>query len=1056
MLKAIDAALRSGICWLAAPAGYGKTTALADYLRGRSRPLVWYRVDEGDRDVASFFHDMARSLHATGSARRLPVFGPEYADQPEAFARRFFRAYFARLRRGTLLVLDDVHSADTPEFRAVLGVLLRELPETVRCACLSRTLPAGPVADLQLSGRLKLVDRSILEFSDREARALVSDRVRRARASIDVSAARGWAAGLVLLAERASAGGPRAELPRPGATVDDRAPVFAALARHLFEALPKAEQGVLLKLSLLPEITRELASALTGSRTARALLERLHQRQVLVSRGSRGESVYQLHDLLREFLQHRLARDSSAAALSRLRARAAALLSHSGRTDDAIDLALSAGAWAQARRLMVSRARTLLAEGRRATLVDWSLTLPAGQTGDPWLCYWLGVANMADDAAAEGWFSRAWTLFEERGEPHGQCLTAARAVLSKTDSWRTHEGLSLWTRRLLALIGRDLARLQGDDQLLAWSGMLRAVDFADSYDSAAPVVGRLTLQLLERLRERAPGDTATIRLVASQTLVDHAGSTGKADVFEQAVDGVAEDLRDPGVAAWVLGHWLVTFGSVSGRYFPYSKRGFAYASAEQALREAIAIGEREGLRGVEFGGLYHLQLQMKLRNRFEEFEALVSRIAEISDSRHTTQVAVAADCQAALHTLQGRFADAYRDCERFTAAIEEANEPPIERWPHFITRYQVLLADRKPSEATAFLNGILDHFDGEVRRRTRACVLIAEASAAKWDGAADYSRRLSSCLQELRQANWFAALINLPALLAELCADGLERGVEPDFCRSLVRRRALAPPATRPAGWPWALKVRVLGRFVLERDGVALALGAKAPKRSLDIVRLLAISKEHTCSLDEVCEHLWPDADGDQARAACDQALHRLRKLLGSTELLVQREGKLWLAPESVWVDLDDWEQRLGVVLRAPAAASDLELEAVLRALAGPLFQFEPETPWSLPVAERVRSKFLDLTARLARRFTARGEPARARTLYLRALDLYPAAESCYEALIRGCLAQGDSAGALDDYRRCERVLETFLATRPSPGVRALVAPLLAESRRPLPTSRAR
>src|SRR5688572_27853742 len=55
---AIERAVRDGVCWIAAPAGYGKTTAVADYLRSRPSGRVWYRTDEGDHDVASFFHYM--------------------------------------------------------------------------------------------------------------------------------------------------------------------------------------------------------------------------------------------------------------------------------------------------------------------------------------------------------------------------------------------------------------------------------------------------------------------------------------------------------------------------------------------------------------------------------------------------------------------------------------------------------------------------------------------------------------------------------------------------------------------------------------------------------------------------------------------------------------------------------------------------------------------------------------------------------------------------------------------------------------------------------------
>src|SRR5688572_19943434 len=104
VLKQIDRSLRSGMCWLAAPAGYGKTTALVDYVRSAGTKYIWFRVDEGDQDIARFFQYLALSLGSAEAAAGLPVFGAEYAEQPKAFARRFFRAYFAQLKPGTLIV----------------------------------------------------------------------------------------------------------------------------------------------------------------------------------------------------------------------------------------------------------------------------------------------------------------------------------------------------------------------------------------------------------------------------------------------------------------------------------------------------------------------------------------------------------------------------------------------------------------------------------------------------------------------------------------------------------------------------------------------------------------------------------------------------------------------------------------------------------------------------------------------------------------------------------------------------------------------------------------
>ena len=1041
VLSAIDRGLRAGACWVAAPAGYGKTIAITDYLQKTRRPYVWYRVDEGDQDVASFFHYLALSVRGNGRGGAVPAFGSEYADQLLPFARRFFRSLLARLRPGTLLVLDDLHNADIPQFRQILAILLQELPRTVRCACLSRTRPPEELTEFALKGRLAIVDESVVRFSDREARALVKMRLGRSTARIDVGPACGWAAGLVLLAEHVSAAATRPAFLGDGATANAAPAAFAALARQLIDDLPPAERDLLMKLSLLPEIRPEIVGALGGAMAARTVLDALHYRQLLVTRGQSSRTVFHLHDLLRDYLRTRLSVELPPHELTALMEHAARVLREAGYSDAAIDLALQARSWPLARRLISTHAETLLAQGRRETLIERCAALPPEQL-DGWLCYWLGVATAPDDGSAEAWFARAWAAFSERGDGRGLCLTAAHAVLTKADSWRTHEGLAVWTARAIELLGRDVTDLAADEQLLAWTGMLRAVDFAASSPDDTAAVERLTTRLVERLARPDPADTATRRLFASEALIEHAGTTGQPDLFERAVDSVAGDLRAGSASPWALGLWLVAFGAISARYFAYSRRGFPYPIPEDALRAAIAIGQREALRGVEFGALYHLQLQMKSRNDFTEFGVLIKRLAEIADSRYTTQVAVVADCQAALHTIRRDFAEAHAACARFMAAIEAANEPPLERWPHFVTRFQVLLAEGRAAEAAAFLTDLLPLYTGAIRQRTETCVLVARACQAKWNADADYPARLRESLRELRAANWPAILLNCPGLLAELCADALDLDIEPELCRSLIARRALVPPAGHPARWPWPLRVHVLGEFALERDGRRLDLGAKPPTRSLEIIRVLAVAKDHACSAEQLCDWLWPDADGAQAKAAWEQALHRLRRLLGKGDLLVQREGKLRLAADAVWVDLDYWERRLVAALgRDPQRSiDDAGLERAVTEFPGPLVPADPQPSWSAPAAERLRRAYIDAALRLGQRQEERGDWPNACRVYLRALDAYPTSERGYEALLRARLAMGDTAGALDDYHRCERAFAATPEGRPPAAIRALAS----------------
>ncbi|WP_292671203.1 hypothetical protein, partial [Mesorhizobium sp.] len=1037
VLEAIDWKSRSTICWVAAPAGYGKTTAVIDYLESVEAPHVWFRIDEGDQDIARFFQYLAQSL-ASPAVGNMPVFGVEYAEQPKEFARRFFRAYFARLKPGTILVLDDLHDADTPEFRALLSVMFRELPDTVRCICVSRTLPQEELGDLVLRGQMAVIDRWALEFSTSEARDLI--KLRSKNVSVDVEAARGWAIGLVLLADHGPAVGPD---DTNGTAPGGQNALSDVLGRHFFLSLPAADQDMLLKLNLLPEISAELADEMIGSGEAGKLLDRLYRRQLLVTRTENSRDIFHLHDLLRDFLDRRFAQRVPIEEQQSLKRRAAKVLADADRPDEAIHLALQAEDWDRASELMLSRAEAVLAQGHRTTFIEWCGRLPEASMNG-WHFYWLGVAHMPDDAAAEHWLSKAWHAFGEADDQRGLCLTVSRAVLVKTDSWRTYEGLSTWTRRAFELIERGLPELPSEEAMLVRIGMVRALNFGDDYYGNSPAGQALETELLERLTRNPEHDPSGLRLLASETLIEHSVSTMRADLFTKAVDSVVEDLSDKEVLPWVLGMWLVEFGAKSGRYFPYKRRGFPYPSAEAALREAIAIGERESLKGVEFGGLYHLQMQMKFRNDFAEFHQVVERLAEIADSRFTTQVAIVANCYATLHARQGDFAAAYRDCERFMAASEAANEPMVERWAHYITKFQVLLADRKPREAATLLSDLLPRLDGGARKRTEICILAADALESLWDGDSHYSDRLKIFMEALRDISWPMVLLNVPDLLAELLGDALERGIEPKLCRSLIGERRLDAPQRRPVAWPWPLKVHVLGGFRLELDGNPLHLGAKPPTKALDILRVLAISKDNTCSLETLQDWLWPDLDGDQARAACEQALHRLRKLLGRIDLIVQREGKLRLASDKVWVDLADWDARLKAVMTTNGEALRAEAEALFLAFPGPLFLHERASFWSLAAAEKVRRDLIDLGLRIGQRLEATGNAHEARSIYLRTLDHYPDAGPVCKALIKERLARRDFEAAVDDYARYERALRAAGEAAPAVEIRALVEPYLA------------
>lgn len=238
--------------------------------------------------------------------------------------------------------------------------------------------------------------------------------------------------------------------------------------------------------------------------------------------------------------------------------------------------------------------------------------------------------------------------------------------------------------------------------------------------------------------------------------------------------------------------------------------------------------------------------------------------------------------------------------------------------------------------------------------------------------------------------------------------------------------------------------IRVLGGFRVERRRVAIEPG----QRTLDVLRVLAVVRGHSCALADLHEWLWPDADGDRAKAACDQAVHRLRAGLGLPGAVWQRAGRLGLEPAFVAVDLDGWDAAASRALQVGAAGAEAAMQRAIEGFVGPLLGAGPVPAWAVRAAERVRETFLELVARLGRRREAHGDTAGARHLYRLGLDHYPTSERCYAGLIRTRLTEGDASAAFDDYRSCARVLAAAGEIAPSPALGALLAPFVPRSAR--------
>jgi ATP/maltotriose-dependent transcriptional regulator MalT len=138
LFRLLDHAQERALTWVCAPPGAGKTVLVASHLQARKLPGVWYQVDPGDSDPATFFHYL--SWAAPRRRQPLPLLTPEYLPDLPGFARRYFRDLFIRLPQPATLVLDNYQeAAEASPLHTILREALNEIPDELRMIVISRT-----------------------------------------------------------------------------------------------------------------------------------------------------------------------------------------------------------------------------------------------------------------------------------------------------------------------------------------------------------------------------------------------------------------------------------------------------------------------------------------------------------------------------------------------------------------------------------------------------------------------------------------------------------------------------------------------------------------------------------------------------------------------------------------------------------------------------------------------------------------------------------------------------------------------------------------------------
>jgi LuxR family maltose regulon positive regulatory protein len=1026
LFRLLDELREQPAVWITGAPGAGKSALVASYLDARRLPAIWYNVDAGDRDPATFFYYLGLAAESQRGAKapRLPLFTDEYRRDLAGFARRWFREFFAHLPAGAVVVFDGVHETEgSGDARAAV---IAEIPAGVNVILTSRLEPPPEFARLIANRTLARVDADELRFTRDEAAALLGD-----ENGIDATAverlwsrADGWAAGLILLREHARGAAP------PRAGEDTRSPqaVFGYFAGEIFNRMPPENQRLLMLMALPPRIRASIAVELTGEAAAPKLLEYGYRRHLFVSRRDRPEPIYEFHALFREFLLERARVLLPPAELADARRRVAALGEAHGLTDQIFELYRDAGDWAAAVRVTLTDAPVLLAQGRFLSLAERIDQIPSEiRAAEPGLAYWEGVARMnVDPPAARASLERAYRGFLAAGDRAGQIRAVEAMIVTHYLAWDDWRPLDRWIDVMEGLLGPEASFASPEDEARALSSLAIALVYRQPGHPRLPALfERLTAVLDARL-------DANLKVAMSTRLLDGLNKAGSFAQARHVAERVRPLLDDPEVrpltAAWFR-LWYAMLRGFEGRLDEF----------ESTLDQAVALAEANGLA-------FFVQMVQPFRaweqltsGRVRDAQALLARLRDSADPARRIDRALLHHLEAWVAAVRGDFAGAEREARSAAQLSLEAGSVST-----MLVCHTGLLLALENSGQRAAAEGVLERMLGLVADLERGVLRFEAALWEAWirlrHGDPRHREALAVGFALGRREGYLNHYLWWPPMMSELCAAALEAGIEPDYVRQLVAARGLPPPAdAAPDAWPWPLAVRALGRFEVLRDGAPITFAGKAQKKPLELLKALVALGGEGVDAARLAAILWPDASGDAAKVSFDSTLYRTRKLLALDAALVLNEGKLSLDPRHCWLDVRAFERvaRECDALAADAAAAPeriaLTARALLDAYPGHFLAGDEDQPWLMGLRDRLRSKLVRGVLALGRLMQAQGHARDAVALYQRALELDNLAEDLYRQLMIGLRDLGERAAALQAYRRCRELLSIVLGAKPSP-----------------------
>ena len=853
LLTRLNQGLRTPVILVSGPAGFGKTTLLAEWARQADWVPAWISLDEGDNDLIRFLSYLVSALNNVEPEVYQTALEMFQSPQPPT-AERVLTAVInaadqARLQEAPspdlILILDDYHLITSSAIHSAMSFLIDHLPERMRLVVSSRSDPPFPLARLRARAQLTELRASDLRFSVEETSDFLNRIMGLNLQAADIHAlasrTEGWAAGLQMAAVSLQG---RADL-------EDFIKAFTGSNRYILDYLveevlgrqPQHVQNFLVKTSLLKRLNGALCdyileeerqpdkSTQKVSWSGQEILEHLENSNLFIVPLDDQRRWYRYHRLFADLLNKRLEQIHPGLAPV-LHERASHWFECHDLITEAVDHALMAEDWERAAILIEQAAEGLLLHGEIGTLAGWLDRLPAELVRSHALLDIYQVTCLIFSGQSQAAIEARLERIERQRPQHLPEITVLRAYLAlfQAQFAEVEELARLALTRLpesSTFFQSTLFWIQGFSRLNVEDLNTRA-ELLETLTEKSQIMGSLmfTIITLCQLAEVRMGQG---QLVQARDLYQKA--------LETALSPDESLLPVAGQAKIGLGHILREWNQLDQAIL-YSEQGIEL------------VGKWQPMAALD--GYFNLAWSYKALGDAEKAHAAILKAQRMAQAYDVTEIddRIVAFVRARLDFWQGDLQAIQRYLEEMQVAIPLGEEIQSEfatqnvrdsldyrmRKYEQIAQARALIVQQQPGEARALLDPLVDKMRAQGRLMMLVEIQILRAEAMHRQGdTAQAQDTFENALRLAEPGGFMRTFMDEGPSVAKFLQSAISRGVCPDYATRILDALGIDLSLTTHAA--------VSAQAILVED---------LSERELQVLRLLNSS----LSVPEIAEEL--------------------------------------------------------------------------------------------------------------------------------------------------------------------------------------------------------